>query len=774
MKVVDKKYWYALSMMVISILFNLNVQASVQDEVGKSNKPSIVVDAKDIYNQPVVNLVICNDCSESGVAMANNAITQELLFALCENQLVLATKRLFHTLYDGYVALESKNVSIEYLPMQNLVQQYGYDVNILHKEVLKLSADLEYSNSFDVTCYAAYKIFLARGYSCKEVDQEHLIFIPQNLLADDRKQAIQDKFVKIAHVQDINKLGITLEDCSLGLRVSQLKNFDFTNPVFVTQLHAPISCGTISLAQVMSTLAIKPILLKKRASGLVDLLLPKMNVYLAGHGGYKEKYGTDTIAGVSCDIRPGQKNDFEVIVRLLNMQYVTRSLTIFSCFSGLNMNRLVNDFTKQAFFENVSYPILFSSGLFAMGYSTAPLTTFNVSHYVANIYDKEDLLRYIYAIKGAFFFGPKKENADKGSFDMLFEHLNHVKHYEVPASKIQKAYSYSAYQPEYDKAMNVLTSIFTDMGGVGYVNNVAFVRLPGTSWISAVDLGKRMQTITPTQGLTAQKGITIQPSVQILLLSAPYIRYTIRIAGQHLSPLIVPTLIDQRLARSNQSNVSEYSAEYVIEHVESSRDIIDLGSLFFDQSLINALTQGFSILIKQVDVMDSNNHKNILARYLNVLVWHRYLQSGNHVCMMFYQRADISDTTLQVHVYRDDSANNFESTNVIVYKELEYELLFNQIVAHVFENSLNSTEDASFSEALSPEQALPKKFDVLSQNVPLPQKVAKLNEAFGKIAKRSFVDVKKEQAFRQLKGLEDQLEERLDKTRKMIEAQKAQ
>ena len=98
MKVVDKKYWYALSMMVISILFNLNVQASVQDEVGKSNNPSIVVDAKDIYNQPVVNLVICNDCFEVGVSKEHKVLVYNLLSALLENQLVLTTRRLFNTL----------------------------------------------------------------------------------------------------------------------------------------------------------------------------------------------------------------------------------------------------------------------------------------------------------------------------------------------------------------------------------------------------------------------------------------------------------------------------------------------------------------------------------------------------------------------------------------------------------------------------------------------------------------------------------------------------
>lgn len=695
-----------------------------------------VIDESGIVDQQVVNLVICNDCSESTIDK-DSAVVFNLLNALMENQLVLTTKKLYNNLCVAYAGMQTKDETFlkTYRTMQAIVQKNGKNLNALHKAIQKMVGSFAGIHG-KLTMFASYEMFLAHNYMCKEVDQDHILFIPNNILSDSARNATREAYAKIGKKR-IPLLGVAVNDCCLGLYISELHDFDYTNPVFCQEEDEDcISCGTKSILDAMKSLALKPLLRTKISQDLLDTVLPHMNIYLNGHGAYAKgavaEESVNEIAGISCDRLNGKASDFEELLKLFDAQYKVRSFAINTCFAGLNFKKMVSDFTNQTFFENLSYPILLASGLFAS--SDVNVRNLWIKFNIA----KEELPLYIYKINDMYFYGPRKSDNGVGKFESFFKHLNHTETYEVKASSTRPAYSYVAYRPEYTQAVDDLLGLFNSQG-VSILNNLTLIRLPRTTWMSPVELDKRIKTITPIQALTAQKGIAISPDVSIVLLSTPYVQYPINVEGnvvKNRDLWFVPTIIDTTIG-----NI----VYYCIEEMNCSCDINTLGRMFFNKELLESLEHSFSILLKKVRCGKKE--------YSNVLLLYQYtpaqLNSMDQEAEGLLSRDDedkesLSDDSVlspairfAMMLYKDEKEQKIKR---FVYKGRAVEGWEESFMAQ-YDSWVQSTESVA-------RWAISKK----------QEKIQNLAKSLEAIAKRSPADVQREQEYRSAKAKEENFE----------------
>lgn len=420
----------------------------------------------------------------------------------------------------------------------------------------------------------------------------------------------------------------------------------------------------------METLILKFKLLGKNIKDedqdLVDIIMPKINVYLTGHGSYAGSYGSphsvNLIAGISFDAQNNQQSDFERLLHVLSMGYVTQTLTIDSCFTGGSFKQIVTNFKNQAFFENISYPILLMSGLFAMSNTSFSLPfSLNVS--------KEEFPDYIYTINNNYFYGPKKKYpGDKNSYVNFFNYLNHTETYQVNATKTEQAYSYTAYKPEYTKAIDSISELFYEGNYVLRLNNIAFVRLPRSSWASTLELDKRIKTITPILAATAKNGIVIGEDVSITLLSTPYVQYPITIKG---AGWIVPTIIGSTIGDR---------IYYCIEEIISPNDINDLGETFFNSELLNNLAQSFVMLIKKATCGKK--------QYSNIILFFNHFEGDKSESGTKTTQVDSLD-----ELYLNEKMGEYENRHTPAY---EYsETLYKNDPGHRFAIAMYQDEKAN-------------------------------------------------------------------------------
>lgn len=696
-----------------------------------------VIDESGIVDQQLINLVICNDCSESTIDK-DSAIVFDLLNALMENQLVLTTKKLYNNLCVAYAGMQTKDETFlkTYRNMQAIVQKNGKNLNALHKAIQKIAGSFTGIHE-KLTMFASYEMFLAHNYMCKEVDQDHIIFIPNNILSDSARNATLEAYAKIGKKGIPLSLGVAVDDCCLGLYISKLHDFDYTTPVLCQEEDEDcISCGTKSILDAMKSLALKPLLRTKISENLLDTVLPHMNIYLNGHGAYAKgafaEESVNEIAGISCDRLNGKASDFEELLKLFDAQYKVRSVAINTCFAGLNFKKMVSDFTNQTFFENLSYPILLASGLFASSVVNDKNSwiKFNIA--------KEELPLYIYKINDMYFYGPRKSDNGVGKFESFFKHLNHTETYEVKASSTRSAYSYVAYRPEYTQAIDDLLGLF-DSQGVSILNNLTLIRLPRTTWMSTIELDKRIKTITPIQALTAQKGIAISSDVSIVLLSTPYVQYPIAVQGnvvKNRDLWFVPTIIDTTVG-----NI----VYYCIEEMNCSCDINTLGRMFFNKDLLITLEQSFSILLKKVRCGKK--------QYSNVLLLYQYSpeelnsmdqEAEGSLSSDDEDKESLSDDSVfypeirfAMMLYKDEKEQKIKR---FVYKGLAVEGWEESFMAQ-YDSWVESTESVARG-AISEKQ----------------EKIQNLAKSFETIAKRSSVDVQREQEYRSAKAKKENFE----------------
>lgn len=571
-------------------------------------------------NLPVVNLVICNDCSEDKVG---DAIGFDLLSALMEKQLVICTKKLFNTLSSAYEVYKNNET---YKNLQKTVKKNKNDIKALFVEINKNFGHMKGDHE-KLGMIAAYDIFLAHGYMCKELEHDYLLFIPPHLCNfSSQKDALVEEVEKILGVS-VSNLGLTACDLRLGMKVAVLTNFDYTKPIDCSSMSSSadlsdsqqddVNCvpcnGEKLLISALSSISFKKqglSFLAPDKKDLVDACLPRMNVFLVGHGSYEEAYEDNTIAGLS--IGASGSDDFEQFLKCLNQDYVVQSLTLFTCFAGLNINNLLKEFANKRFLAQASYPILFTSGLFASSTSNDFDLTLNVS--------EQELPKYLYTINKKHLYGPKKIYGDKGMFGQFFEYLNHVESYDVAAKKFKHkvegdaatqsaAYSYTTLKPEWKKAVDVLTELFKE-GKVKQLENITFIKFPNVEWVSLPELDDRIMTITSIKAATAQNGITVPEKVSIVLLQTPYVPYPVILKNNKLGTKdqdfwIVPTIIGEDI-----KGVVEYS----FEEIRCFCDINSFGRMFFNSELLDNLEQSFFVLIKKV-VCEKKEYKDVFLIY---------------------------------------------------------------------------------------------------------------------------------------------------------------
>lgn len=579
--------------------------------------------ALNLPNLPVVNLVICNDCSEDSIVEDNAAISFDLIAALMDKQLVMCTKKLFNNLSSAYEVYKN---NATYKELQNTVKKNKNDIKALFVEINKNFGYMK-GNHEKLGLIAAYEIFLAHGYMCKELEHDYLLFIPPHLCNfSSQKDVLVEEVEKVLGVS-VSNLGLTVCDLRLGMKVAALTDFDYRKPIDCSSMSSSadlsdsqqdgVNCvpcnGEKLLISALSSISFKKqglsfLALDKK--DLVDACLPRINVFLVGHGGYEEAHEDNTIAGLS--IGASGSDDFEQFLKCLNQDYVVQSLTLFTCFAGLNINNLLKEFANKRFLAQASYPILFTSGLFASSNTNDFDLMLNVS--------EQELPKYLYTINKKHLYGPKKIYGDKGMFGQFFEYLNHVESYNVSAKTFKHkvegdaatqsaAYSYTAWKPEWKKAVDVLTELFKE-GNVKQLENLTFIKFPHAEWVSLPELDDRIMTITSTKAATAQNGIMVPEKVSIVLLQTPYVPYPIILKNSKLGTKdqdfwIVPTIIGKEI---------EGVVEYAFEEIRSSCDINSLGRTFFNSELLDNLSQSFRVLIKKA-VCGKKEYKDVLLIY---------------------------------------------------------------------------------------------------------------------------------------------------------------
>lgn len=623
--------------------------------------------ASDVINKQVVNLVICNNCSEESLERA--AIGNQLMRSLRDKQLVLCTKKLFDNLYYGWPS---------------------YAVTYLRGGVGEIS--------------------LARDYICKEVTADYILCIPLSLLKISAEQGRAAIGLEKTIGEKIINLWFTEQDLRLGLLISALQNYDhkafaqsenfvsllmqgLKGVVFGPSKFSSIKCigGTEGVIEALERLSLKKTFLREVKADKRDLAcayLPRMNVLLAGHGSYSGLYGRenfDSIAGISANsVDPKTSSPFEQFLRCLNNDYNVQSLSILSCCAGYNINKMSQNFENKTFFAQASYPILFTSGLFALAASIRPALS------------------------------------NKGRIEQFFEYLNHVESYRVKNQKTgTEEYSYSARKPEWKKAIDVFSKLFSD-SGVDLLQHVTFVKFPNTSAIFLPELDSRIMTITPIKAVASQDELTVPEKALIVLLQAPYVQRSVVLQNTNLEKqkvanykqdnalFIVPAIIGKQVGDV---------VNYCFEEIRCAGDISNLAAVFFNYTLTikGWLAQSFSILIKKA-YCGSAEYSDVLLMYNGLFSRQvMYKDSSGHINFIDLLK-------------NGDFVKDFEM-EAPEMEVSELEEFYNKMVNEIYQNAKQGVQETT-------------------------QKIDTLNALFAKGA-QSVQEVKKQQEFRAQKAKQE-------------------
>lgn len=318
--------------------------------INNSTKSTIVEEIQ-LPESRIQNLVICNDSQEFYInekvfplpwTQTTNAISNDLLYALSSEQLILSTKTLwynvqflaqlwldfahlskqqiigkYHSLSKEPITTFNNNVEI-YQPCIKEIHMLYETINktirdhssqplsqISHliiqaikpawnKNPIWLENKVIQSHLIDLfTVFTLYQLALANNYTCKNVSKDFILFIPQKIL----------KPVKL----DQNLHAITTQantsnqDIFIGLRYSSYPDFNYLEPITFAQaktiaksLHvsknmgkfiitAPRDLGS-ELHVLLSEILIKKHALKAPFKDHFAQIIPNFNIFIAGHG----------------------------------------------------------------------------------------------------------------------------------------------------------------------------------------------------------------------------------------------------------------------------------------------------------------------------------------------------------------------------------------------------------------------------------------------------------------------------------------------------------
>lgn len=378
-----------LSMIFVS-LCNIQIYSSVETNTSVSGGRLVQLQSLTetekilLDKERKTNLIIINDIFE--INQKNFFSNVNLSNALRSEQVVLCTKSVWISLVDMYkidflTVLQNKlpneirfvlNNTIknkQYQRLLNLLQQSIQSLenldtihdnlkNMLQKDLeIKILTELGEDNNEMLPLFyliselykevlkrtARYKEILSKGYICKSVGNDYLLFIPQAMQHKGQRPEVRDAL--------------------LGLSYTHLSNYNYFSDVDETILFQ-IKSRMNSLAnsfEVAGKILLDALeIIKFKNSNISIEKRPFFNILLMGHGSlnFVAEIPIFPIINASGLF---EKSYFLKIMNFFNMAFRTKTLGIYACFAGgkklkdayLSYNKFDN-----VFLENLSFSII--------------------------------------------------------------------------------------------------------------------------------------------------------------------------------------------------------------------------------------------------------------------------------------------------------------------------------------------------------------------------------------------------------------------------------
>lgn len=570
-----------------------------------------------------VNLIILNSSIESS-KRPFPPVAAMLAQALSDNQLVICTKHLWHTLQEINksvllfdqpiikIGQEHRKLFGDFQHLTSLIQGNSQNFSTQFYEFIKTLKNNPYWNLFsqDLAYHAAYEIIKATPYICKEINEDYILFIPEKLL----EKSLAREILTIAQKKHFAK-----NDFFLGINFSRLPAYEYLNEENITQ---KTPRAVTSLSSTLNQIALKPLLWKEYADR-INMIIPKMNVFVMAHGSVKP-----------IQIAEMSELSFESFLKELNQSYEVKSLTVISCFAGGVIKKTIESFKNEHYFESIPYPILLGAGLF---------TTFQNKAERINIETKDSIVNSIYTINNRSFYGIEKKYNSLGLFTQFFKYLNTQEHYSIQkkpyrlnidSSHFSSEYEYITPRPEYVKA----AELFSD-NTAHRLNNIFLIRFPNTkTWTLLTNHNRAVKQITSIDSATQE--IAIAEDVQDIYLKTSYIAAPVIIKGDLRNMSIIPTLSNPK----NLEQIDYYFEELRIIH---NYTIEDLSFAIFKEKAIRNLAQTFAIGIKKLTLADTV--------YSDVL----FLIKGNTGARFIPEKSTMLWNRKIFCTYKDQTKNDF-------------------------------------------------------------------------------------------------------------------
>ena len=414
-------------------------------------------------SEKAINLIIINDFLEQfDQEKVIQAAALDFNNALVEKQLIMPSKSLVYT-FQRVANYVQTHLDTDFKDLNFIYEQFKEGrIDLLQAQKLIKGSFLDDQTKRAFSIFMTFQdIVKSDRYIVKQVSEDYLLFIDKN---------------------NFNEHNL---DAELGLKVSELPNYDFKfipsisvidyERNFSKGISLPISDSDLEWGRSSDIYAGKakylswnPDVEKTIGQRLIDALHSiksdqsdhMMNVFLLGHGSED-----NMVAEIS--ILKKNKNsdsDFVKFLKLLQTDFLMKSFSLTSCYSGGLKNKKVFNLTNQfnnADLESIAYPMIIRGSFFTE---------------VSMIIDSEESIWQSY-----------------------FDDLN-----QMP--------------PNYASAAK--RHFFRDgFSKDPYWANLASIKMPHTSWFTPEAFDKKMQKITQIQASTKQK-IYLKSGVEIVLLSA--------------------------------------------------------------------------------------------------------------------------------------------------------------------------------------------------------------------------------------------------------------
>lgn len=371
----------------------------------------------------------------------------------------------------------------------------------------------DYDDRYHLNQVMNYNIVLSNQYTCKEVNDTFLLFVPKRLQRF-KNHINQQQFL------GINYLSLPDYDYELFAHDQDIESIFHIIPTMIKE-------NTLGkkLLQTLQSIIIHPNTMK-------NSIAPWFNIYLTGHGSH------DLIAEIPCTPQnttvSNPKSDFLDLLSFFKHNLLTKSLTLSTCFIGgdkLTQTYDIKNPFNNLTLESLSYPII-NIGSF---YATTLLTSKTSLPAFKNL-----------KVFNHRMVGPSDEN----EYTKYFNFLN-----QSP--------------PNYTKAATVFAPIITEFAPIipgtygaidydtTYQQNYCSIKFPHTSWFTPIDMPRYSKSITQTNVLTHDKNqkLVIPENIKIILLTATHIPFTIKTNTTKYIPAFFP--------------MNYMNQNYIIDHLEA-------------------------------------------------------------------------------------------------------------------------------------------------------------------------------------------------------------